>query len=117
MDNMKLMFQSSADAEPTFHSDRGFTYCTIPVFRSDDPDLVQDPLSTNRRLPETADLEMFGTMVVAVPTPDQIYALIPDSKCGRGVASRFTTRRWTQPGLNRKSELHVTSGGASPRPL
>ena len=50
-------------------------------------------------------LEMFGTMVVAGPTPDQIYA------------SGFTTRRWTQPGLSGKPELHVTSGGAPPRPL
>ena len=43
------------------------------------PDLARDPLSTNRRLHETADLEMFGTMIVAGPTPDQIFVLIPDS--------------------------------------
>ena len=49
------------------------------MFRSEDPDLARDPLSTNRLLPETADLEMFGTMVVAGPMPDQIYVLIPDS--------------------------------------
>ena len=73
------MLQSTVDTEPTFHNDRGFTNCAIPVFRSDDPDLARDPLSTNRRLHETADLEMFGTMVVAGPTPDQIYVLIPDS--------------------------------------
>ena len=33
----------------------------------------------NRRLQETADLEMFRTMIVVGPTPDQIYVLIPDS--------------------------------------
>ena len=43
------------------------------------PDLARGPLSTNRRLQETADLKMFGTMIVAGPTPDQIYVLIPDS--------------------------------------
>ena len=79
MDNTELMFHSSADTTPTFQDDRGFTHCAIPVFRSEDPDLARDPLSTNRRLPETADLEMFETMVVAGPTPDQIYVLIPDS--------------------------------------
>ena len=79
MDDRELMLQSTADTEPTFHDDRGFMYCVIPVFRSDAPDLARDPLSTNRRLPETANLEMFGTMVVAGPTPDQIYVLIPDS--------------------------------------
>ena len=73
------MFHSSADTMPTFQDDRGFTHCVIPVFRSEDPDLALDPLSTNRRLPETADVEMFGTMVVAGPTPDHIYVLIPDS--------------------------------------
>ena len=79
MDNRELMFHSSADTTSTFQDDRGFTHCAIPVFQSEDPDLARDPLSTNRRLSETTDLEMFGTMVVAGPTPDQIYILIPDS--------------------------------------
>ena len=38
-----------------------------------------DPLSTNHRLHETADLAMFGTLVVAGPTPDHIRVLIPDT--------------------------------------
>ena len=49
------------------------------MFRSDDSDLVRDPLSTNRRLQDMADLEMLGTMIVAGPTPEQIFVLIPDS--------------------------------------
>ena len=49
------------------------------AFGSDDPAIARDPLSTNRRLPDTADLELFGTMIVAGPTPDQIFVLIPDS--------------------------------------
>ena len=32
-----------------------------------------------RRLHDTSDLDMFGTLVVAGPTPDQIFVLIPDS--------------------------------------
>ena len=45
----------------------------------DDSDLARDPLSTNRCLQDTADFEMFGTMIVAGPTPEQILVLIPDS--------------------------------------
>ena len=41
----------------------------FPAFQHPDPDLTHDPLSTNRRLHETADLAMFGTLVVAGPTP------------------------------------------------
>ena len=42
------------------------------AFQHPDPDLARDPLSTNRRMPETMDLVMFGTLVVAGPTPDHI---------------------------------------------
>ena len=79
MDDRELLLQPTTDTEPTFRDDRGYTYCATAVFRSDDPDLARDPRSTNRRLQETADLEMFGTMIVAGPTPDQIHVLIPDS--------------------------------------
>ena len=51
----------------------------VPAFQHPAPDLVCDPLSTNRRLPETADLAMFGTLVVAGSTPDHIRVLIPDT--------------------------------------
>ena len=79
MDDREVLLQPTTDTEPTFQDDRGYTYCAIAVFWSDDPDLARDPLSTNRRLHETADLEMFGTMIVAGPTLDQIFVLIPDS--------------------------------------
>ena len=79
MDGEEVLLQPTTDAEPTFKNDRGYTYCALAVFRSDDPDLAWDPLSTNRRLQEMADLEMFGTMIVAGPTPEQIFVLIPDS--------------------------------------
>ena len=57
MDGEEVMLQPTTDAKPTFKDDRGYTYCTLEVFQSDDPDLARDPLSTNRRLQETADLE------------------------------------------------------------
>ena len=79
MDGEEVLLQPTTDTELTFKDDRGYTYCALTVFRSDDPDLARDPLSTNRRLHETADLEMFGTMIVAGPTLEQIFVLIPDS--------------------------------------
>ena len=79
MDGREVLLQPTTDAEPTFKDDRGYTYCALAVFRRDDPDLARDPLSTNRRIQEMADIEMFGTMIVAGPTSDQIFVLIPDS--------------------------------------
>ena len=79
INNSEVLLQPTTDAEPTFKDDRGYTYCALAVFRSDDPDLARDPLSTNRRLRESADLDMFGTMIVAGPTPEQVFVLIPDS--------------------------------------
>ena len=78
MDDRELMFHSTSDSAPSYHDDCDNTYCAIPVFQHADPDLARDPLLTNRRLLDTADLDMFGTLVVAGPTPDQIYVLIPD---------------------------------------
>ena len=76
MDDREVVFHSTSDSEPSYHDDLDNTYCAV---KHADPDLARDPLSTNRRLLDTADLEMFGTLVVAGPTPDQIYVLIPDS--------------------------------------
>ena len=73
MNDSEVLLQPTTDAEPTFKDDRDYTYCALAVFRSDDPDLARDPLSSNRRLQESADLEMFGTMIVAGPTPDQVF--------------------------------------------
>ena len=61
---------------PSFHDGDGNTYCAVPAFQHPDPDLARDPLSTNQRLHETADLAMFGTLG---PTPDHIRVLIPDT--------------------------------------
>ena len=65
----------------------GYTYCTLMALGSDDPAIARDRLSTNRRLPDMADLELFGTMIVAGPTPDQIFVLIPDSVGTTGYAT------------------------------
>ena len=64
MDDRELMFSSAPGTVPSFHDKDGNTYCAVPVYQHLDPDLVCDPLSTNRRLPETVDLVMFGTLVV-----------------------------------------------------
>ena len=79
MDGEEVLLRPTTDTELAFKDDRGCTCCALAVFRSDDPNLARDPLSTNRRLHETADLEMFVTMIVAGPTLEQIFVLIPDS--------------------------------------
>ena len=79
MDNRELMFHTTPDVTHMFKDDRGFIYCAITAFQSGDPDLARDPLSTNQRLTDSIEFEMFGTMVVAGPSPDVIYVLIPDS--------------------------------------
>ena len=79
MDGVEVSLQPTLETEVAFVDDRGYTYCTLMAFGSDDPAIARDPLSTNRRLPDTADLELFGTIIVAGPTPDQIFVLIPDS--------------------------------------
>ena len=57
----------------------GQTHCTIRLFRDGDPDIARDPLSTNRRLFDSGEIELFGSMVVAGPTTDVIDILVPDS--------------------------------------
>ena len=47
-------------------------YCAVPAFQHSNADLARDPLSTNRRLINTDDLPIFGTLVVAGSTPDHI---------------------------------------------
>ena len=79
MDNKELMFHITPDATHIFQDDRGFSYCAITAFQNGDPAISQDPLSTNRRLTDFREFQMFGTLVVAGPTPDEIYVLIPDS--------------------------------------
>ena len=61
MDDREVVFHSTSDLEPSYHDDLD-TYCAVPAFQHADPDLARDPLSTNRRLLDTADLDMFGTL-------------------------------------------------------
>ena len=79
VDDWELMFHSVPGTVPSFHDKEGNMYCAVPVYQHPDPDLARDPLSTNRRLPETADLAMFGAMVVAGSSPDHIKVFIPDT--------------------------------------
>ena len=79
VDDREFMFNYSPGSVPSFYDEDGNTYCAVPAFQHPDPDLARDPLSTNRRLHETADLAMFGTFVVAGPTPDHIRVLIPET--------------------------------------
>ena len=57
----------------------GQTHCTIRPFRDGNPDIARDPFSTNRCLFDSGGIELFGSMVVAGPTTDVIYVLIPDN--------------------------------------
>ena len=79
MDDREFLFIYTLGSVPSFHDKDGNTYCAVPVFQHPDPDLARDPLSTNRRMLETVDLAMFGTLVVAGPMPDHIKVLIPDT--------------------------------------
>ena len=55
------------------------TYCAVAAFQHPDPDLAQDPLSTNLRMLDVVDKAMIGTLVVAGQTADHIIVLIPDT--------------------------------------
>ena len=79
VDDREFLFNYAPGSVPSFHDEDGNTYRAVSAFQHPDPDLTRDPLSSNRRLQETADLSMFGTLVVAGPTPDHIRVLIPDS--------------------------------------
>ena len=79
MNDRELMFHSVPGTVPSFHDDEGNMYCAVPVFQHSDSDLGRDPLSTNHRLTNTADLPMFGTLVVKGSSPDHIKVLIPDT--------------------------------------
>ena len=80
MDNRELILHTAPGASTIFQDDRRSTHCAITAFQNADPDIARHPLSTNRRrLADSVGFQMFGTMVVAGPTPDVIYVLIPDS--------------------------------------
>ena len=65
--DQEFMFHSAPGTVPSFHDVDGNMYCAVTAYQHPDPDLACDPLSTNRRLLETADLAMFGTMFDAGP--------------------------------------------------
>ena len=79
MDNRPLTLHTTADGSGVFRDVAGLTHCTIIPFHDADPDIERDPLSTNRRLYDSGGIDLFGSMVVAGPTTDVIYVLVPDS--------------------------------------
>ena len=79
MDDREVLFHSITGHVSSFHDDEGNVYCAVPAFRHSDADLARDPLSTNRRLVSSEELQVFGTMVVAGATSDHIKVLIPDT--------------------------------------
>ena len=82
MDGREMLFHSAPGYVSSFHDDEGNVYCAVPAFKHSDADLARDPLSTNRRLVNSDELELFGTMVVAGATSDHIKVLIPDTFSG-----------------------------------
>ena len=82
MDGRELLFHSAPGYISSFHDNDGNVYCAVPAFQHSDADLARDPLSTDRRLVDSDDLELFGTMVVAGATSDHIKVLISDTFSG-----------------------------------
>ena len=78
MDNRDLTLLTSPDGSEVFQDTDGQTYCTIRPYNHADPDLARDPFSSNRRFFDSGEIELYGTMVVAGPTTDIIYVLVPD---------------------------------------
>ena len=79
VDNKDLTLHTTRDGYGVFRDVDGQTHCTIRPFKGGDPDVSRDPFSTNRRLFDSGGIELFGSMVVAGPTTDVIYVLIPDN--------------------------------------
>ena len=79
MDNKDLTLHTTTDGSGVFRDGDGQTHCTIRPFRDGDPDISRDPFSTSRRLFDSGGIELFRSMVVAGPTTDVIYVLIPDN--------------------------------------
>ena len=79
VDDRELMFHSVLGTVPSFHDEEGNLYCAITAFQHPDADFARDPLSTNRRLKDTAELATFGTLVVAGSSPDHIRVIVPDT--------------------------------------
>ena len=114
MDDKEVLFHSAPGSVSSFHDDDGNMYCAVPAFRHSDADLARDPLSTNRRLVNTEDLELFGTMVVAGATPDHIKVLIPDTFSGPTVNARSPVVLQHVVGLTLGPAVDLTSSLPAP---
>ena len=59
-----------------FTGDSGDTPVALSSFQHADRDIALDPLSTSRRL--QTDIAVFGTVIVAGPSPESIQIIVPD---------------------------------------
>ena len=108
MDDREVLLASGSVS--SFHDDDGNMYCAVPAFRHSDADLAQDPLSTNSRLANTEDLELFGMLVVAGATPDHIKVLIPDTFTGPTVNANSPVVLQHVVGLTLGPAVDLSSG-------
>ena len=79
MDDQEFSLYRTPDGPSVFRDDRGVAHCAFTSFQHVDPDIARDLLSINRRLFGSEGIELFGTMVVAGPSQEVIYVLVPDS--------------------------------------
>ena len=114
MDDKEVLFHSAPGTVSSFHDDEGNMYCAVPAFRHSDADLARDPLSTNRRLVNTEELELFGTMVVAGATADHIKVLIPDTFSGPTVNANSPVVLQHVVGLTLGPAVDLTSSLPAP---
>ena len=63
MDGREVLFHSAPGYVSSFHDNDGNVYCAVPAFQHSDADLARDPLSTDRRLVDTEELELFGAIM------------------------------------------------------
>ena len=114
MDDKEVLFHSAPGTVSSFHDDEGNMYCAVPAFRHSDADLARDPLSTNRRLVNTEELELFGTMVVAGATSNHIKVLIPDTFSGPTVNANSPVVLQHVVGLTLGPAVDLTSSLPAP---
>ena len=106
MDDKEVLFHSAPGSVSSFHDDDGNMYCAVPAFRHS--------LSTNRRLVNTEELELFGTLVVAGATPDHIKVLIPDTFSGPTVNAKSPVVLQHVVGLTLGPAVDLTSSLPAP---
>ena len=79
MDDRELILHSTPGASGVYRDDIGSTHCAITSFQNADPDIERDALSINQRLFDSEGIKLLGIMVVAGPSQEVIYVLVPDS--------------------------------------